>query len=268
MRYSTYLGGETSDARDDVYGVVMDAKGLVVATGRTMSADFPMRKSGSSIYNGAPYLGPGVNDQPFLVKIDPSLTGKASLAYGTFLGGAGFCTSVAADAKGNVWVAGEESAEGVKYVPRNHPVESPEQFPYTMDAMTTSFRGGDLDCILMGTNPKGSTLSYSTYLGGDDDDRAYGLAVDAAGNAVVTGLTSSEDFPLKNPAQKWPGGTQNAFVAKFSSLSGPAVTKLDSASSPLTSSLSRAESKSTLSPGPKKGAKKAITPAPGILPAT
>jgi hypothetical protein len=48
-------------------------------------------------------------------------------------------------------------------------------------------------------------------------DLAYGLAVDPAGNIVLTGLTFSSDFPLKNPSQTWPGNTnnQNAFVAKF-----------------------------------------------------
>ena len=72
----------------------------------------------------------------------------------------------------------------------------------------------------MGTNANGSQLSYSTYLGGKGDDRAYGLAVDPSGNVVVTGLTSSLDFPLKNPAQPWPGGKQNAFITKFG-LSSP-----------------------------------------------
>jgi hypothetical protein len=43
------------------------------------------------------------------------------------------------------------------------------------------------------------------------------LAVDRFGNVVVTGVTSSTDFPLKNPAQGWPPGSiQNAFVTKFS----------------------------------------------------
>ena len=70
----------------------------------------------------------------------------------------------------------------------------------------------------MQIDPGGATLGYSTYLGGTDSDRTYGLAVDPAGNVVLTGLTFSADFPLKNPAQTWPGnaGSQNAFVTKFS----------------------------------------------------
>jgi len=67
----------------------------------------------------------------------------------------------------------------------------------------------------MGTNTNGSQLNYSTHLGGKGNDRAYGLAFDPSGNVVVTGLTSSLDFPLKNQAHPWPGGKQNAFIAKF-----------------------------------------------------
>ena len=142
MRYCTYLGGDSNDSRDDIYGVVMDGSGLILATGRTVSADFPMTKNGPSIYNSAPFLIYGQsNDQPFLVKIDPSKKGKASLAYATFLGGGGFCNGVAVDSKGRVWVAGEEDAEGVQYVPENHPVESPQLFPFTQDALIPPTRG-------------------------------------------------------------------------------------------------------------------------------
>ena len=59
-------------------------------------------------------------------------------------------------------------------------------------------------------------MGYSTYLGGTANDRTYGLAVDPNRNVILTGLTFSNDFPLKNPAQTYPGnGYQNAFIAKF-----------------------------------------------------
>jgi hypothetical protein len=216
-QYSTYLGGVSKDARDDTYDIIIDSRGLILATGRTVSADFPMTPYGRSIYNSAPYLKAGkTNDQPYLVKIDPSLTGKASLTYSTFLGGGGFCTGVAVDQTGSAWVAGEEGADGIEYSPSPHPVESPKLFPYTRNALIRSHQGG-LDAILMQIAPDGGTLSYSTYLGGTKDDRSYGLAVDRFGSVVVSGVTSSQDFPLKNPAQSWPPGSiQNAFVTKFS----------------------------------------------------
>ena len=59
MRYSTYLGADSSTARDDVYGMTLDPTGLIVATGRTQSAGFPMTTGGPSIFNSAP---PGGHD--------------------------------------------------------------------------------------------------------------------------------------------------------------------------------------------------------------
>ena len=143
MSYSTYLGANTNKARDDPYGVAVDTKGLIVVTGRTQSAEFPMTVGGPTIYNSAPYLEAGVsNDQPYVVKIDPTLSGDASLAYSTFLGGGSadgqwgsFCTSVGVDALGTVYVGGETNAPGVPYVPNNP--NSPQEFPYTPYALLT-----------------------------------------------------------------------------------------------------------------------------------
>ena len=225
MPYSTYLGANTITARDDTYGVTLDSEGLIVATGRTQSAEFPMTLVGPSIFNSATYLEAGTsNDEPYLVKIYPSLDGAASLVYATFLGGGSatgqwgsFCTSVGVDALGTVYVGGETSAPGVKYESSAYPVEAPQEFPYTQNALFTALQGS-FDAIFMQIDPGGATLGYSTYLGGTDSDRTYGLAVDPGSSVVLTGITFSTDFPLKNPAQTWPGnaGSQNAFVTKFS----------------------------------------------------
>lgn len=223
MRYSTYLGADLSTARDDVYGMVMEPTGLIVATGRTQSAGFPMTAGGPSIFNSLQAGTTG--DEPYLVKIDPSLTGAASLVYSTFLGGGGsstepgggFCTSVGVDARGTAYVGGETSAPGVQYVPSGQPVAAPQTFPYTPNALFTALMDSR-DAIFMQISPGGATLGYSTYLGGQDNtSRTYGLAVDPANNVVLAGLTFSAEFPLKNPAQTWPGNTgANAFVTKFS----------------------------------------------------
>src|ERR1022692_1612801 len=151
-RYSTYLGADSSKARDDLYGMVMDANGLILGPGRTQSADFPMTGPGTPfLFNSAPYLGHGEsNDQPFLVKIDPSLDGKASLVYSTFLGGGkkgygSFCTSVGVDSRGKAYVGGETNAPGVLYTPfspSSAVVLSPTYFPYTADALSTSLQIG------------------------------------------------------------------------------------------------------------------------------
>lgn len=159
-----------------------------------------------------------LDDQPYVVKLDPAAKGKVSLTYSTFLGGGGYGTSIAIDVSGNVWIVGEEGEQSsIEYRPTPHPVESPEAFPYTWNALFATYLGGDFDAILMPVNAAGDRLGYSTHLGGSENDQAFGIAVDRMGNVVVTGPTSSQDFPLKNPAQDWPlHSSQNAFVTKFS----------------------------------------------------
>lgn len=226
--YSTYLGGATSNARDDTYGIVLDPNGLIVATGRTQSPDFPMVPAGvPTIYDNAPYLDAGVSsDEPYLVKIDPSLNGAASLVYSTFLGGGyanggggAYGASVGVNSQGVACVGGEVSSQGVEYTPTTRPAEAPNMFPYTSDAFCQALQG-EFDVMLMLISPDGSTLQYSTYAGGPEYDATFGLAVDPDDNVVLTGATFSSNFPLQNPAQTWPGntGNQNGFVMKFSSI--------------------------------------------------
>jgi uncharacterized protein with beta-barrel porin domain len=234
MRYSTYLGGDSKTARDDVYGMTMDASGNIVATGRTQSADFPMTKTGPTIFNSAPYLQEGVSgDEPYLVKIDPSKSGHESLVYSTFLGGGSasgqwgsFATSVAVDARGAVYVAGETNAHGAPYDPSDR--TAPQTLPYTSNAFQQTHQGS-FDANLMQIDPSGDSLGYSTYLGGTLSDRTYGLAVDPDGNVVMTGLTFSSNFPVKNAAEPYPhnDGYQNAFVTKFSPLYTPSNLIID-----------------------------------------
>jgi len=52
----------------------------------------------------------------------------------------------------------------------------------------------------------GTTILYGTYLGGSGTDVANGIAVDSAGDAFLTGYTSSADFPVMNPVQATYGG--------------------------------------------------------------
>lgn len=66
-------------------------------------------------------------------------------------------------------------------------------------------------------NAAGSALTYSTYLGGDDPDFCVGIAVDAAGNAYVTGETSSSDFPTLNPLRGYSGSFPDIFITKLNS---------------------------------------------------
>jgi hypothetical protein len=125
---------------------------------------------------------------------------EEALRFSTFFGGAGReeFYGVAADRHGNLYVTGY--------------TESPD-LP-VKNAFQGKFGGGS-DALVAKWSPSGELL-WATYLGGEDMDAGYAVAVDGEGNAYVTGYTSSIDFPMKNPFQKKYGGVKDAFVSKFS----------------------------------------------------
>ncbi|HEV2424911.1 MAG TPA: SBBP repeat-containing protein [Terriglobia bacterium] len=147
--------------------------------------------------------------------IDPVLT------YSTFLGGSGndFGVSIAVDSSGNAYVAGGTTSS-------NFPAVSAAQSTYggagSGTCATFAFECGD--AFVSKINASGSTLLYSTYLGGSGNDTAFGIALDSSGDAYVAGETYSTNFPTTSSAyQKILGGTSGAFVTKLSS-SGSSLT--------------------------------------------
>jgi hypothetical protein len=102
------------------------------------------------------------------------------------------------DASGDAYVTGYT-------VSTNFPTKNPLQ----------PANGGGVDAFVAEINPSGSALVYSTYLGGSGNDNATGIAVDSAGNAYVTGETTSTDFPTKNPLEPTYFGNGDAFVTKL-----------------------------------------------------
>ena len=195
--YSTYLGGANND---NASAVAVDAAGNAYVTGITASAtNFPTTA-------GAFQTTLGGGSDAFVTKLNP--TGTA-LIYSTFLGGSDFDTGVgiAVDASGNAYVTGSTASTN---------------FPTTAGAFQTTLAGpggGSLtDAFVTKLNPTGTALVYSTYLGGRDFDNGEEVAVDAAGNAYVTGRTSSTDFPTTVAAfQTTSAGGGDAFVTKLNS---------------------------------------------------
>jgi hypothetical protein len=125
------------------------------------------------------------------------------LIYSTYLGGSGgdFGSGVAVDGSGNAYVVGfTESLD----------------FPITPGAFQTTLDGSN-DIFVTKFNPAGSALVYSTYLGGSEVNDGLGIAVDNAGDAYVTGLTYSSDFPTTPGAfQTTYAGDQDGFITKLS----------------------------------------------------
>jgi hypothetical protein len=190
--YSTYLGGSNNDAG---YGIAVDSAGNAYVTGTTSSTNFPTMKPLQPNYGG------GLSDA-FVAKIDP---GGSALVYSTYLGGGqeDQGIGIAVDSAGNGYLTG---------------LTSSTNFP-TVNPLQPANGGGQYNAFVSKINPAGSAFVYSTYLGGSGSfgETGYGIAVDSAGDAYVTGYTYSADFPTKNPLQPTLRGVNNAFVTRINS---------------------------------------------------
>jgi len=196
--YSTYLGGGTiiNGTEDWGEGIAVDSAGSAYVTGYTYSPDFPV--TAGAFDNARAGL------DAFITKFTP---GGASLVYSTFLGGAGREQGhgIAVDLSGNAYVTGLTESFDSPFT------AAYEGFPVTPGAFQMR---GSFDAFVTKLNPNGSALVYSTYLGGSaGTDRGWAIALDDAGNAYVTGDTSSINFPTANPIQStYGGGLEDAFV--------------------------------------------------------
>ncbi|MBN2256012.1 MAG: SBBP repeat-containing protein, partial [Deltaproteobacteria bacterium] len=190
--YSTYLGGWGFDYG---HGIAVDKAGSAYVTGTTGSNDFPVK---NPIYK---YQG-GYWGDAFVSKLSQD---GGSLVYSTFLGGSGneHETAIAVDSQGAAYVVGGTESN-------NFPVKNPYQ------AVKSKY----VDAFITKIHPKGTSLVYSTFLGGKGGEYCHDIAVDKKGAAYITGETTSKDFPLKNamyPVYKG-GGLwlwEDAFITKI-----------------------------------------------------
>lgn len=136
----------------------------------------------------------GEYDHTQALVIDPILV------YSTYLGGAGseFAYAVAVDGDGNAYVTGyTDSAD----------------FPGASQIQTT--KGSSTEAFVLKVDAAGSNVVYATWIGGNNVEQAYGVAVDSTGSAYVCGYTTSTNFPLKNPYQNKLTGSISGFVTKL-----------------------------------------------------
>lgn len=190
--YSTYLGGSLSDHG---LGIAVDATGNAYLAGRTGSVDFPTANALQ------PVLGEGGEDA-FIAKLDAA----GNFLFSTYLGGSGGerCNGIVLDPSGNIYLTGGTRSTN---------------FPTTTGAIQASGGGLFYDVFITRLNAQGSTILYSTYLGGNDNDAGIGITVDAHSNVYVAGYTSSSDFPTANPFQASLAGKPSALIAKLETIS-------------------------------------------------
>ena len=193
---STLIGGNADDAGSSI---ALGADGGLYLAGATQSSNFPTT---AGAYQTAP-VGSGQNI--FLAKLDPS---KLTAIYSTYLG-IGDSAIVAPDSAGNAWVAASTTYAA---------------WPTSLGAAQPQCAGSPCaDVILLRMNPAGSQLAYATYFGGSAAETIGGLAIDASGNAYISGATQSTDVPTTIGAfqPQWNyiqyQSNSAAFVAKFSS---------------------------------------------------
>ena len=228
--YSTFLGGSGGDEGD---GIAADSTGNVYVTGTTTSSNFPAT---TGVLQAA-YAG---DTDAFVTKVN---SGGGTLAYSTYLGGAGFDAgaSIAVDSNGNAYVTGQTSSAAF-------PTAGPTQ----------SSIGGGNDAFVSELDATATALVFSTYLGGtldEDDGGNYGaIAVDSAGaNIYVTGNTSSTNFPTTSPYQGANKGGTDAFIVKYSQPTASSFTLSATALSP-----------SSVSPGGTATSTVMVTPSNGF----
>ncbi|HEV8428910.1 MAG TPA: SBBP repeat-containing protein [Pyrinomonadaceae bacterium] len=194
LLFSTLLGGNSDDAAN---GIAVDANGNIYVTGYTNSLNFP-------VANAAQGPPPNSNtcNSAFVTKLNPSVP---SYAFSTYLRGNSCETGygIAVDSSGNVYVSGSTSSSDFLTVNAFQPAPRPQ---------------GSSDAFVTKLTTDGA-VTYSTYLGGGSGETGYAITADSSGNAYVTGLTSSSNFPTLNPIQATNGGGfgGDVFVTKFNS---------------------------------------------------
>jgi hypothetical protein len=220
LLYSTYLGGKSFDTgsgiailppmdtqQDDLY--------TVYVTGSTSSTNFPTTAGARDrTYNGG-NLGGDV----FVTRLTATGSG---LLYSTYIGGSSedYGEGIAVDSSGNAYVTGQTESS-------NFPTTAGarDRTCGTDGACNRSSAGGAVqpDAYVSKLNTTGSALVYSTYVGGSGTDVAYDVALNAAGNAHITGFTESADFPRANAFQTTRRGGTDAFITKLTLTGGGLV---------------------------------------------
>jgi len=193
--YSTLLG---SHGFDTGAGIAVNSAGDAYVTGSTDSTGFPFTTGAYSTTNSG-------GSDAFVTELDAT----GVISYSTYLGGGGddHGQAIAMNSAGDVYVTGSTGSTNFPQV---------NSLSATGSGCSSPSGNGGVDAFVTELNSTGSALVYSTYLGGSGTDAGYGIAVDSAGDAYVTGSTTSANFPTTTDAYATTNsGGADAFATKL-----------------------------------------------------
>ncbi len=176
--YSAFIGG---DHDDEANSIAVDKAGIAYITGSTYSNNFPNQNGYKETTN---------QRDIFITQVDTKQTGKNSILYSAFIGGKhdDEAKGIDIDKNGFIYIT------GYTFSKKDFPVKNPiNNYSGSADAFITK-----IDTSKTGKN----SIVYSTFIGGDHDDKANAIAVDKNGVAYITGNTYSDNFPNKNGYKK------------------------------------------------------------------
>lgn len=193
--YSTFLGGQTLGGAS---AIAVDQQGDAFVTGWDYGS-FPTTPGAFQKNHPGPVAaGFGLGGpSPWVAKLQAN---GQKLIYGTYLGGNSndFINAIAIDGNGDAYLTGDANSTN---------------FPVVAPALQSALAGGQ-NAFVSKLNSTGTKLIYSTYLGGSQTDAGTGIAVNASGQAILVGYTSSPDFPLAAAYQST-FNTNDAFVTEL-----------------------------------------------------
>jgi hypothetical protein len=183
LSYSTYIGGTGFDYGNDI---VVDSFGNAVIIGETDSGNFPTTPYA---YDTTINDLPGAWSDCFILKLNHN---GSALIYSTFFGGysVDYGTAIALEPNGNTIITGYTFPVGGS---------SPPIFPTTPGAYSR-VNSGRYDVFVAKLGKDGSSLLYSTFIGGEEYDFSSDIKIDSDGDVYLTGNTNSESFPVTNGA--------------------------------------------------------------------
>lgn len=202
LLYSTYFGGTGSD---HAYGIALNGANQVYLTGWTRSADLPLANAFDSSFGGGT-CGTTPCFDAYLTHLD---IGSNTLVSSSYLGGTNeeLGADITLDNSGSVYVTGYTRSTNFPTVAAIQPVKGTDSCNAPPCA----------DAFVAKVDPTGSSLIYSTYLGGGDEDYGSMVVVDGLGGAYIVGYTFSSNFPTTPGSFPYVGGSSyaDAFVVKI-----------------------------------------------------